>query len=155
MGVPGSMPSSVSCCCCCFLEQGTLLSLLQSAQLYKWVNLSHQYCEEFGDLSPEGAVQVWRDLPGEGFTVKINDREKIFRVFTLQISIHKNCFCSYFIKTVKVFPTVSVNPIKNIDYRNFLPEILLFTIFRDVQSDWLLEMLYVYWLGFANWYLYR
>ena len=71
--VPGSMPSSVSYCCCCFLEQGALLSLLQSAQLYKWVNLSHQYCEEFGDLSPKGAVQVWRDLPGEGFTVK-NDR---------------------------------------------------------------------------------
>ena len=66
--VPGSMPSSISCCC--FLEQGTLLSLLQSAQLHKWVNLSHQYCEEFGDLSPEGAVQVWRDLPGEGFHSK-------------------------------------------------------------------------------------
>ena len=72
--VTGSIPSSVSCCSCCFLEQGTLLSLLQSAQLYKWVNLSHQYCEEFGDLSPEGVVQVWRDLPGEGFTVNLKNR---------------------------------------------------------------------------------
>ena len=48
--VPGSMPSSISCCYYCFLEQETLLSLLQSTQLYKWVNISHRYCKEFGDL---------------------------------------------------------------------------------------------------------
>ena len=29
------------------LEQGTSLSLLQSTQLYKWVNLSHHYCNDF------------------------------------------------------------------------------------------------------------
>ena len=34
--VAGSMPSCVSYCCCCFLEQGTLLSLLQFTQLYKY-----------------------------------------------------------------------------------------------------------------------
>ena len=59
--VPGSMPSAISCCCCCFLEQGTLLSLLQSTQLYKWANLSHRYCEEFddhlGDLSRRSSTR--------------------------------------------------------------------------------------------------
>ena len=58
--VPGLMPSSISCCCCCFLEQETLLSLLQSTQLYKWENVSHQYCEELGDFSRRSST--W---PGE------------------------------------------------------------------------------------------
>ena len=71
--VPGSMPSSISCCCCCFLEQETLLSLLQSTQLYKWVNLSHQYCKEFGNLLGDilkEQYMVRRDLPGVRTTIK-------------------------------------------------------------------------------------
>ena len=59
--IPGSMPS--------FLEQGTLLSLLQSTQLYKWVHLSHQYCKDLGDLSRRSSAGIWRDLFGE-VTVK-------------------------------------------------------------------------------------
>ena len=66
--VPGSMPSSVSCCC--FLEQGTLLSLLQSTQLYKWVILSHRYCKEFGDFSRRSSTRFGETSLGRFITVK-------------------------------------------------------------------------------------
>ena len=68
--VPGSMPSSISCCCCCFLEQKTLLSLLQSTQLYKWENLSHRCCKEFGDLSRRSSTRFGETSLEERTTVK-------------------------------------------------------------------------------------
>ena len=44
-GAPCLIPSWATWCCCCFLEQGTLLTLLQSIQLLKW---------EPGSLVPTG-----------------------------------------------------------------------------------------------------